>query len=69
MSGSIRLTEAQQREMRDDALDPGRRNAFAAARRLSQRGSLDDYIDFLSDNMEWAGPHVPRRHVTDDYRL
>jgi hypothetical protein len=52
-----------------DARNPDRKAAFAAARRLSQEGSLDDYIDFLSENMAFVPPSSPRRHVTKDYRL
>jgi hypothetical protein len=69
MSGSRILTEEEKREMWLDACDPGRRAAFAAAQRLSHEGSLDDYIDFLSENMQWADVASPRIHVTDDYRL
>jgi len=69
MSGSIVLTEDEKREMLLDARNPDRKAAFAAARRLSQEGSLDDYIDFLSENMALVPPSPPRRHVTKDYRL
>lgn len=69
MSGSIVLTEDEKREMLLDARNPARKAAFAAARRLSQEGSLDDYIDFLSENMAFVPPSSPRRHVTKDYRL
>ena len=47
MSGSTVLTEQEKREMRQDARDPSRRAAFAAAQRLSHEGSLDDYMDFV----------------------
>lgn len=63
------LTEDEKKEMQQDALDPGRREAFAAARRHSHEGSLDDYIDFLSENMTNCRDFTPRRHITDDYRL
>ncbi len=69
MDGSIRLTEDDKREMQRDALDPARRAAFAAAQRLSHAGSLDDYIDFLSENMPTCRDFSPRRHFTDDFRL
>ncbi|MCK7504161.1 MAG: hypothetical protein MZV70_08710 [Desulfobacterales bacterium] len=52
-----------------DARDPDRKAAFEAARRLSHEGTLDDYIDFLSENMALVPPTPPRRHVTKDYRL
>jgi len=63
------LTEDEKREMLLDARSPARKAAFAAARRLSQEGSLDDYIDFLSENMALVPTPPPRRHVTKDYRL
>jgi hypothetical protein len=69
MSGSLILTEDEKREMLLDARNPDRRAAFAAARQLSHEGSLDDYIDFLSENMAFVPPTPPRRHVTKDYRL
>ena len=69
MSGSIILTEDEKREMLLDARSPDRKAAFAAARRISNEGSLDDYIDFLSENMAFVPPTPPRRHVTKDYRL
>ena len=69
MSGSIILTEDEKREMLLDARSPDRKAAFAAARQLSHEGSLDDYIDFLSENMAFVPLAPPRRHVTKDYRL
>jgi hypothetical protein len=69
MSGSTVLTEQEKREMRQDARDPSRRAAFAAAQRLSHEGSLDDYIDFLSEHMGLVSGTPPRVHVTDNFRL
>jgi hypothetical protein len=69
MSGSIVLTEDEKLEMLLDARNPDRKAAFTAARRLSHEGGLDDYIDFLSENMGLVPPSPPRRHVTNDYRL
>lgn len=69
MSGSRILTEEERRQMLDDARDSGRRAAFAAAQQLSHEGGLDDYIDFLSQNMNLVGPSRPRVHVTVDFRL
>jgi hypothetical protein len=69
MSGSATLSEEEKREMLLDAHDPVRKAAFAAARRISNEGSLDDYIDFLSENMALVPLSPPRRHVTKDYRL
>lgn len=69
MSGSQILADDEKQEMLLDASDPGRREAFAGAQRLSHRGDLDDYIDFLSENMGSVGRFFPRVHVTIDYRL
>ena len=69
MSGSRVLTEEEKREMLHDACDPSRKAAFAAAQRLSHEGSLDDYINFLSENMELVSGSLPTVHVTDNYRL
>jgi hypothetical protein len=52
MSGSRVLNEEEKREMLQDARDPSRKAAFAAAQRLSHEGSLDDYINFLSEILE-----------------
>jgi hypothetical protein len=68
MSGLKILNEEEKQEMLFDARDKDRGIAFNAARTQSQQGSLDDYIDFLSDNMELA-KWSPTRHVTDYYRL
>jgi hypothetical protein len=68
MRGSTILTDREKEEMLLDGRDKDRGAAFAAARIQSQQGSLDDYIDFLSENMDlvsWS----PKRHVTDHYRL
>ena len=69
MNGSITLSDEEKREMLLDAHDPARKAAFAAARRISNEGTLDDYIDFLSENMAFVPLAPPRRHVTKDYRL
>lgn len=69
MSDSEILTEEEKQEMLADAHNPGRCAAFAAARRLSQEGTLDDTIDFLSANMKLADAAAPRRTVSDDFRL
>jgi hypothetical protein len=68
MSGSKILTEEEKQEMLFDARDKDRGSAFNAARMQSQRGNLDNYIDFLSNNMA-LGKWSPTRHVTDHYRL
>jgi hypothetical protein len=69
MNGSTTSSEEEKHEMLLDAQDPVRKTAFAAALQLSHEGTLDDYIDFLSENMALAPPSPPRRHRTEDYRL
>jgi hypothetical protein len=69
VSGSRVLTEEEKREMLQDARDPSRKAAFDAAQRLSHEGSLDDYINFLSENMELVRGLLPIAHVTDNYRV
>jgi len=48
-------------------LSPGDYNIFRAQRSVLQ-GSLDEYIDFLSDNMEIIEFTVTK-YVTNDYKL
>ncbi len=69
MSGGVTLTEEEKQELLLDARDPVRREVFAAARRASPAGTLDDYIEFLSANMSLAAAAEPRITVTDDFRL
>jgi hypothetical protein len=69
MSGCVTLTEEEKQEMLLDACDPKRRAAFAAAQRICHSGTLDDYIEFLAENMGIADASAPRIMVTDDYRL
>jgi len=68
MSGSIKITEIEKQEMREDAADPKRRDVFRLAREHSQKGSLDDYIDFLSENMEYLNLS-PTPKITKNYKL
>jgi len=68
MNGSTRLSDQEKREMREDAHDVERAKVFRAARVNSQRGSLDAYINFLSENMELF-EFVPTRRNTANYKL
>ena len=68
MSGSIKLSDDEKQEMIEDAKDLNRGKLFNAARLLSQRGSLDDYIDFLSENMGLV-PFTPSRRITKNFKL
>jgi hypothetical protein len=68
MSGSAILSEAEKAEMLQDATDVSRGRAFEAARRRSHEGSLDDYIEFLSQNMEFVESD-PVKKTTVDFKL
>jgi hypothetical protein len=68
MNGSTRLSDQEKREMREDAHDVERAKVFRAARVNSQTGSLDAYINFLSENMELFD-FVPTRRNTANYKL
>ena len=68
MSGSAILTNEEKIEMIEDARNSSRSRAFQAARMTAQKGSLDDYIDFLSQNIEWVKV-VPTKRITTNYKL
>ena len=62
------LTEVEKNEMIEDAKSASRRKAFQAARITAQAGSLDDYIDFLSQNMQWVTV-FPAKRITTNFKL
>ena len=68
MSGSEILSNEEEREMIEDARDVNRGKAFEAARLRSQEGSLDEYIDFLSENMKLF-ELAPSKRITENYKL
>ena len=68
MNGSMKLTDEEKLEMIEDARNISRSRAFQAARITTQEGSLDDYIDFLSQNIEWVKV-VPTKRITTNYKL
>ena len=68
MNGSMKLTDEERLEMIEDARNISRSKVFQAARITTQKGSLDDYIDFLSQNIEWVKA-VPTKRITTDFKL
>jgi len=68
MTGSIQITDIEIKEMLEDASDMDRRVAFFKAREHSQKGTLDDYIDFLSNNIQYLDLS-PTPRITNEYKL
>ena len=68
MAASMKLSPSEKNEMRMDAKDLKRRDVFRMARESSQRGALDDYIDFLSENMPLFR-FSPSIRITSNYKL
>ena len=68
MNGSMKLTDKERLEMIEDAGNISRSKVFQAARITAQKGSLDDYIDFLSQNIEWVKV-VPTKRITTNFKL
>ena len=62
------ISDDEKREMLEDIRDVQRANVFMAARLKSQEGSMDEYIDFLSENIEFI-ELVPTRWITTKYKL
>ena len=68
MNGSVKLSSEEKNEMLTDARNLSRGRVFYAARISTQASSLDDYIDFLSANMEWANA-VGSKRITTNFKL
>ncbi len=68
MSGSMMLSDEEKREMLEDAKNVRRGKAFMSAREKSQEGSLDEYIDFLSESMDIIKP-APSGKVATKFKL
>ena len=68
MSGLVKITDEEKFEMIEDARNSSRSRAFQAARVAAQKGSLDDYIDFLSQNIEWVKV-FPTKRITTNFKL
>lgn len=68
MNGSKILSDEEKQEMLSDANNKSRGRAFLSARQLSHIGTLDDYIDFLSENMALV-PKEPVQRKTSGNKL
>lgn len=68
MSGSGKISDDEKKEMIEDSKNYDRGKVFNAARILSQKGSIDDYIDFLSANMG-SIKHHPTMKITESFKL
>jgi len=68
MNGSLKFTDEEKFEMIEDVRNVSRSRVFQAARITAQKGSLDDYIDFLSQNIEWVKVRATKR-ITINYKL
>ena len=68
MNGSMKLTDEERLEMIEDARNISRSKVFQAARIITQKGSLDDYIDFLSENMKWVKVNATKR-MSSNFKL
>jgi hypothetical protein len=68
MNGSVKLSSEEKYELLKDAMDKTRGKAFAAARLEASEGGLDEYVEFLSQNMEWVKV-VGTRRITENFLL
>ncbi len=68
MSGSKKLTDEEKNEMFEDGKDNIRGMIFQKARMRTQQGDLDDYINFLSQNMGLV-ELLPTKRATDNFKL
>jgi len=62
------LSDEEKLEMVQDANDVNRGKVFLAARQKSQEGGLDEYIEFLSQNLEII-EFKPSKWITNNFKL
>ncbi len=68
MGGSTKLSNEEKNEMLADGKDTFRGMIFQKARMRTQQGDLDDYINFLSQNMGFI-ELLPTKRATDNFKL
>ncbi len=68
MSGFKKLDSDIRQEMLNDTKDFTRKLVFRAARKKSEQCDLDQYIQFLSEGMEFVASS-PTKRLTHDFRL
>jgi len=68
MNGSVKLSSEEKYELLKDANDISRGKTFDAARVQASKGGLDEYIEFLSQNMEWVHV-VATKRITVNFLL
>ena len=68
MNGSIKISDEEKQELLKDAMNLERGRVFNLARSLSEQGTIDDYIDFLSENMPYF-VFVPSKPITSKNKL
>ena len=68
MNGSVKFSSEEKYELLEDAKNVTRGKVFEAARLEASEGGLDDYIDFLSQNIEWIDVAATKR-ITANYKL
>ena len=64
----VKLSDEEKSELLEDANDIARGKSFDAARLQASTGGLDEYIEFLSQNMEWVKVLATKR-ITDNFLL
>jgi hypothetical protein len=68
MNGSVKLSSEEKNELVEDAMNINRGKVFGAARVKASEGGLDDFINFLSQNMEWVNV-VATERITANFKL
>jgi len=68
MNGSVKLSIEEKYELLEDAKDLIRGKTFDAARLQASKGGIDEYVEFLSQNMEWV-KIVATKRITKNFLL